>query len=127
IQKEFIAGIAVPKMEWERVTEVPEDLRRRVEELGVARVTEALNLKEKSERSQAMAALREDVKLALAEEFPEQDRAIGTVLGELEKRVMRSQILDKGERADGRKTDEIRPITCEVGVLPRTHGSALFT
>src|SRR5690606_37893442 len=47
--------------------------------------------------------------------------------GEIEKQVMRRQIVEKGERADGRRPNEIRPITCEVGVLPRTHGSALFT
>src|SRR5690606_33654602 len=66
-------------------------------------------------------------KAALAEEFPEQDGAIGTVISEIEKRVMRQQMLERGERADGRRVDEIRPITCAGGVLPRTHGSALFT
>ncbi|HEX7050239.1 MAG TPA: polyribonucleotide nucleotidyltransferase [Longimicrobiales bacterium] len=126
-QEQFLEGIAIPKVEWERVTEVTADIRSRVEELAEARVAEALNLKVKSERSQAMAALREDVTAALAEEFPEQERAISAVLAETEKRLMRAQILDRGERADGRKPDEIRPITCEVGVLPRTHGSALFT
>ncbi len=126
IQKEFLKDVSVPKMEWVRA-EIPEDLRARVEELAEARVRESLNLKDKAERNQALATLREDVKAALAEEFPEQDGAIGTVISEIEKRVMRQQILERGERADGRRVDEIRPITCEVGVLPRTHGSALFT
>lgn len=126
IQKEFLKDISLPKMEWVK-EEIPEEIERRVTELAEAKITEALNLKEKSERNQALAAVREDVKAALAEEFPEQDRAVGTVLAAIEKRVMRQQILQRNERVDGRRPDEIRPITCEVGVLPRTHGSALFT
>jgi len=126
IQREFLEAISVPKMEWAPV-EVPEAIRTRVEELAATRVAEALNLRDKAERSQAMATLREDVKAALAEEFPEQARAIEMVLSEIEKSTMRRQILERGERADGRRPEEIRPITCEVGVLPGTHGSALFT
>ena len=126
IQKEFLKDVSVPKMEWTPV-EIPAELRARVEELAEERVRESLNLKDKTERNQALATLREDIKAALAEEFPEQEGAISTVISEIEKRVMRQQILERGERADGRGVDEIRPITCEVGVLPRTHGSALFT
>jgi polyribonucleotide nucleotidyltransferase len=126
IQREFIGELAAPKMEW-TAAEAPAEVRERVESLARGRVAEALNIKDKAERNQAMAALREDVKLALAEAFPEQERAISSVLGAIEKDVMRRQILERGERADGRKTTEIRPINCEVGLLPRTHGSALFT
>ena len=126
IQQKLLAEVSVPKMEW-TPPEVPEEVRRRVEELARDRIAESLNLREKAERNQALAALREDVRAALAEEFPDQDAAIGIVLSEIEKDTMRRQILEKGERADGRRPDEIRPITCEVGVLPRTHGSALFT
>ncbi len=126
IQDEFIEGRTVPKMEWSPV-EAPQDVVKRVTKLAEKRVAESLNLKDKSERKQALAALREDVWDQLAEEFPEQERAVADVVSGIEKKVMRRQILEKGERADGRGSDEIRPITCEVGVLPRTHGSALFT
>ncbi len=126
IQKEFLKDISVPKMEWTGL-EIPADVRARVEELAAERIRESLNLKDKTERNQALATVREDVTARLIEEFPEQEAAIGAVLSEIEKRVMRRQIIEKGERADGRRPDEIRPITCEVGVLPRTHGSALFT
>jgi len=126
LQREFLAEISVPKMEWSPVVIAPE-LRARVEEVAEARVAEAINIKDKAERNQALAAVREEVAAALAEEFPEQQQSIEMVLGELEKRVMRQQILERGERADGRSPTEIRPITCEVGILPRTHGSALFT
>jgi polyribonucleotide nucleotidyltransferase len=126
IQAELIAQVSVPKMEWTPV-DVRAELRERVVGLAESRVAEALNLKDKGERSMALAALREDVGLQLAEDFPEQTSSIRSVVGEIEKRVMRQQILDRGERADGRGPDDIRQITCEVGVLPRTHGSALFT
>ena len=126
IQREFVKEISVPKMEWTPV-EVPTEIRQRVTSLADDRVKEALNLKDKTERKQALAGLREDVSTQLADEFPEQGRFVSDVVGEIEKKTMRSQILEKGERADGRTADEIRPITCEVGVLPRTHGSALFT
>jgi polyribonucleotide nucleotidyltransferase len=126
IQKELIALASVPKMEWSAI-EVPADVRRRVTELAEDRVTEALALREKAERSQALAGLREDVKLALAEEFPELGQAISTSLGAVEKQVMRRQIIERKERVDGRGPDDIRAINCEVGLLPRTHGSALFT
>jgi polyribonucleotide nucleotidyltransferase len=126
IQREFARDLSVPKMEWTPV-EVPVEIRQRVTALAEARVKEALNLKDKTERKQALAALREDVAAALAEEFPEEAKFVGEVVGEIEKKTMRQQILDRGERADGRTPDQIRPITCEVGVLPRTHGSALFT
>ncbi len=62
----------------------------------------------------------------LATEFPEATRAIASQIEDIEYRVMRAQVLDKGERVDGRDTDTIRPIVIETGFLPRTHGSALF-
>lgn len=126
LQKEFLADLIAPTMEWTPAAPAAE-LRERVVELAEARIAEAINLKEKSERSQALAAVREEVAAALAEEFPEEESAIESILGDIEKDVMRRQIIERGERADGRSPTEIRPINCEVGFLPRTHGSALFT
>ncbi|MBI4539856.1 MAG: polyribonucleotide nucleotidyltransferase, partial [Gemmatimonadetes bacterium] len=126
LQKELLPDISVPEMAWKPV-EVESALRQRVEALVYERVEEALSLKEKSERSQAMAVLREDIAAQLVDERPEEAPSIETVVREIEKQTMRRQILERGERADGRRPDEIRPITCEVGVLPRPHGSALFT
>src|SRR5690606_11312215 len=126
IQRELLAEISVPKMEWTPVV-VPDAVKQRVEELALERIREALNLREKSERNQALATIREEVKAALEPEFPEDLLAVDDMVSEIERQVMRRQIVEKGERADGRRPNEIRPITCEVGVLPRTHGSALFT
>jgi polyribonucleotide nucleotidyltransferase len=126
MQAELVTQSGVTKMTWTKVLP-PEDLAGRVRELAGVRVREALNLPEKSERAQALAALRATVTEQLAAEFPENLRDVGTVLEEIEYETMRAQVLDRGERIDGRDLDTVRPITCEVGLLPRAHGSSLFT
>ena len=123
---ELVADKRQPKMEWTKV-EPPAALVARVRELAGPRVTEALNLPEKAQRAQALAALRATVQEQLGAEFPDNPKEIGAVLEEIEYTTMREQVLTRGERIDGRDLDTVRPISCEVGVLPRTHGSALFT
>ncbi|HWO88875.1 MAG TPA: polyribonucleotide nucleotidyltransferase [Gemmatimonadales bacterium] len=126
VQEELLAKHSAPKMEWTRV-EPPAELKKRVEELAAPRVAEAMNLARKEERAQALAALTQTVKAQLEPEFPDQGRLIGELLEEIQYHTMRRQVLERGERIDGRDTETVRPITCEVGMLPRTHGSALFT
>ena len=129
LQEELLEGHRVPDMEWTSV-DPDAELRKKVEGMAAAKVAEALNLGDKQERNQAMAAVTEDVIATLTEEdeqYAEHAKDIGEVLRGIEKKTMRRQILDNGERADGRGVDDIRQITSEVGVLPRTHGSALFT
>ena len=129
MQDEFLEGHRVPDMPWSPV-EPDQDLKAKVEGLAAGRVAEALNLKDKQERSQAMAGVSEDVVAQLVEEddaFSDYEKDVSEILRSIEKQTMRRQILEKGERADGRGVDDIRAITSEVGVLPRTHGSALFT
>ena len=126
LQREFVEPVKQPEMEWTPV-EPAEVLRARVEELAGGRVADAMQIADKAERNEALAALREEVQTSLAEEFPEQEGEIKELLYLSEKASMRRQIIEKGVRSDGRKPDEIRPINCEVGLLPRTHGSALFT
>jgi polyribonucleotide nucleotidyltransferase len=123
---ELIAEKRQPKMEWTKV-EPPADLVARVQTLADPRLSEALNLPEKSERAQAMAALKATMQEQLEAEFPENVKDVGTALEDIEYRTMREQVLSRGERVDGRDLDTVRPIACEVGVLPRTHGSSLFT
>jgi polyribonucleotide nucleotidyltransferase len=129
LQKELLADHSVPDMEWTSV-EVDAELKAKVEGMAAAKVAEALSLPEKTERQQAMAALKEDIVATLVaedEQYADHAKDVGEILRSIEKRTMRRQILDKGERADGRGPDDIRQITSEVGVLPRTHGSSLFT
>ena len=82
---------------------------------------------DKKIRYAGMDALKAEVILALAEKFPESKTAIGEVMHHLEQQDMRSAILKSGARIGGRGLDEIRTITCELDILPRAHGSALFT
>ncbi len=126
VQQELLGLHSVPKMEW-RKAEPPADLAARVRALAEPRIAEAMNLPEKGDRAQALSALQATVIQQLDAEFPDQGRAMGGILEELLYHVMRGQVLERGERIDGRDATTVRPITCEVGVLPRVHGSALFT
>jgi polyribonucleotide nucleotidyltransferase len=126
LQEAIIREKGVAKMAWTKA-QPPAELVARVRGLAGAKVGEALNLPEKSERAQALAAVRATVTEQLAEEFPENVKDVGSVLEEIEYETMRRQVLEHGERVDGRDLDTVRPITCEVGILPRAHGSALFT
>jgi polyribonucleotide nucleotidyltransferase len=129
IQKELIEPLAKPKMEWDAL-DLNEDLVGRVNDMASRRVEEALNLPNKEERTEALSGLRGDILNELAEDFAEIENfkeQVNDVFGRIEYDTLRGQILEKSERVDGRRPDEVRPITAEVGLLPRTHGSALFT
>lgn len=81
----------------------------------------------KEERSAQNHALTDEVLAALAEKYPEQEKAIKEILHDMEKDLMRKRILDEGLRLDGRNTKQVRPISIELGILPRPHATALFT
>ena len=104
------------------------DLKKDVYGLAEAKFKEIVySILAKEERSAKNKELSESVKQALAEKYPEQEKLIGEILHDLEKDLMRERILKEGIRLDGRNTTQVRPITIELGNLPRTHGSALFT
>lgn len=81
----------------------------------------------KQERADRMGEIFESVTTALAEKYPEQEKVIKRNLDDLVYELIRKSILEEGKRLDGRSTTDIRPITVELGLLPRVHGSALFT
>src|SRR5207245_10307775 len=126
VADQVVEAVQQPKMEWTKV-EPPADLVARVKELAENKITEALTLAVKAERIQALSAIKSTITEQLAEELPDRLREIVTVIEEIEYRTMRERVLTAGERVDGRDLDTVRPITCEVGWLPRAHGSALFT
>jgi polyribonucleotide nucleotidyltransferase len=99
----------------------------RVRQLATARVREAIRIPEKLARQSRMAEVMADVVNAVEDLEPAQQLQAPKVVEAVEREEMRTLILERGIRADGRRTDEIRPISIRVGVLPRTHGSALFT
>src|SRR6266850_2340944 len=121
---ELVADMRQPKMEWTKV-EPPAELVARVKQVAQARVSEALNLPEKSERAQALAALKATIQEELGPEFPDNLKDVGSVLEDIEYHTMRNQVLTHGERVDGRDLDTVRPISCEGATLPCTHGSTL--
>ncbi len=125
-EEELIADMRQPKMEW-TAAEAPAELVARVTALAEPHLAQALNLPEKAQRAQALAALKATIKDQLAAEFPDNVKDVANAIEAIEYRTMREQVLTRGERVDGRDLDTVRAISCEVGVLPRTHGSALFT
>ncbi len=126
IADEVVEAVGQPKMEWTKA-EPPAELVARVKALAEDKVDEALTLAVKAERTQALSAIKSTIVEQLAEEFPDKLREIAEVIEGIEYSTMRERVLTAGERVDGRDLDTVRPITCEVGWLPRTHGSALFT
>ena len=114
------------KMAWSKA-EVPEHVTSRVKELAEGKIAEAINQPEKHTRVRAVEEVKTAVKEQLLTELPDNVKDFGSILGDIEYNTLRSQVLDTGLRVDGRKPDEVRPITIDTGLLPRAHGSALFT
>ncbi|MDA0748685.1 MAG: polyribonucleotide nucleotidyltransferase, partial [bacterium] len=109
------------------VVEVNEELVEAVGKLAAARVKEANRMPDKEERATVLFDLEKEIQEQLEERFPESKGAISDAVGGLVKADMRQMILEEGRRIDGRALDEVRPISIELGILPRVHGSALFT
>ena len=126
LQKKVTDKLAAPKLEW-KPAEVKTDVIAAVQKLAEDAIGKAINAKDKASRAAAVKTVRDDVLAKLLETYPDDAAAIMGELENIEYKKMRAQVLDKGERVDGRDLDTIRPITIEAGVLPRTHGSALFT
>lgn len=102
-------------------------LALQVRDYGTDMIAKSVRNSDKLAREEAMGAVAEEIQAHFAESFPEHSQEIGEVIHTILKEQVRSAILEDGIRADGRKLDEIRPIQCEIGLLPRAHGSGLFT
>ena len=126
IQEEIRREIGKPKRHVP-LAQLDHAVARRVEDLALTRLRQALEVPEKLERYKRIAEVKgEVVPLALAE-FPDKQKDIKGAFEELKRNVFRGLVIQKERRIDGRGLKDVRPITCETGVLPRTHGSALFT
>ncbi|NLM37023.1 MAG: polyribonucleotide nucleotidyltransferase [Firmicutes bacterium] len=130
-QEQLKAEIGKPPMEV--VSEEPDpEIYAAVKDYCATKIPEALRTGEKQKREAQVDQLKEEVHQHFAEELGEETYAekagmISEVYDTLVKEEVRRMIVEEGVRVDGRALDEIRPITCEVGILPRTHGSGLFT
>jgi len=126
LQRELQQLVGKPKREVVP-PERDEALEKKVQEKAAEPIREAIRIPDKLKRQKALEDILSNLTDSL-NEAEEEDRSkeIAEIFGRIEKELVRSMILTKGVRADGRKPDEIRPITSIVGFLPRTHGSALF-
>lgn len=108
--------------------QISDEIVSEVRELAGSRIRElTATVLSKEERSRQRSQLETEIQTALAETYPGQSAIISEILHDIEKEEMRKMILEERRRLDGRSWTDIRPITCEVGLLPRTHGSSLFT
>lgn len=123
LQEEMVSRIGTPKAEVTQVT-VRDEVKQAVEDFVASQNWDVLAMT-KDERDAELAERRKNVVAALADRFAEAE--IKEALEQVLKGLVRKRILDDGVRPDGRGTEDIRPISCETGLLPRTHGSGLFT
>ncbi|MGH2658726.1 MAG: polyribonucleotide nucleotidyltransferase [Actinomycetota bacterium] len=129
-QQEFLSRLQFTPKAFEPQPLYSDTTYRAVEEFAGGRVQQAL-VTAKQERGAALDLLKEELKAHLLttwgeEAFAERAAQISPAFKDLQKRIMRARVLEEGIRLDGRKVDEIRPLICEVGLVPRAHGSSLF-
>ena len=106
---------------------VSDELHNQVKQLVAAPIREALLIPGKTERQERLDQILAEALVTLGDEDPTRNRQVRAIYHDLEYHEVRNMILEKKTRADGRGPCDIRPISCETGILPRTHGSALFT
>lgn len=123
---EIVAEVGKPKKELV-LKQIPEDIDAAVRAYATGRMQEAIHTFDKLERLDNMDAVEVETKKHFAEIYPDNEKDIAAVLYNITKESVRNMILDEGIRPDNRKTTEIRPVWCETGLLPRVHGSGLFT
>ena len=123
--EEVVAEVGKAKQEIEEKI-LPEGMEDAVKAYGEQKMIDAIHTVEKQERLANMEAVEKDVQEHFAEEYPDNLADISGIMYNIKKENVRKMILDEGVRPDNRRVDEIRPIWCETGVLPRVHGTGLF-
>ena len=126
LQKKIVADAGEEKMTVES-KELPQDMVDKVEPVVKEGVSEALKISDKQEREDRLASVKREIKDKFVEDYPEQEAELGKIFETVLKDTLRKMIINESLRADGRRPEEIRPISCEISSLPRTHGSAIFT
>jgi polyribonucleotide nucleotidyltransferase len=126
LQQKLREAVGKPKQAFTPPETDPEIVAR-VETAAETPLREAIVVPEKVKRSTAVRAVKQQLLEELGEAYEERRGEVSAALEALRHRISRDMILKESRRIDGRAFDEIRPITCEVGILPRPHGSALFT
>jgi polyribonucleotide nucleotidyltransferase len=125
-QNELVRIVGQPKAEVV-IAKIPDEILTAVREKAGEEIRTAMQEADKVDRDEAVRILKEEIVERMLPDFPEQEIELGEAVEKIVKETVRHRILDEGIRPDGRKPADIRPITCEVGFLPRVHGSGLFT
>ena len=123
---EIVAEVGKPKYDFQHI-EVDHDMFESIKEFAIDKVKAALDTDDKVERDNRLQPIYEEVHAKFDELYPEQTAMIDECMYKLQKFVVRRWLLDEGKRVDGRGINEIRPLSAEVGLLPRVHGSGMFT
>ena len=146
-EKEMLDALAFGDEEIKKITGVIEEMKTRLgkskeevqkveydpeliaaaTEMSEERIKQANRIKDKGDRSEAVSNTKTETCEALSEKFPESDKAIKAIIERIEKEDLRNMILNEKIRSDGRGYEDVRDISAEIGILPRTHGSSLFT
>jgi len=126
VQQAVAAEAAKPKREIVPV-QLPDGLQVRVREMAFDKLGSLLRETDKQTRRDSLKEFYKTIIEALQPDFPEAEKQVEAILHDLEKELVRGMIVNDSRRLDGRTANEIREITCEVGVLPRVHGTCLFT
>ena len=133
-EEKIIEEVGLPKMEYEHL-EIPEELKDEIKKLASEKLDSAMRIKEKLEKYAAIDAVKEEIVTKYEEENSELDKdeltllitKVKLVLEEIEYDIFRNITVNEKTRSDGRGMKEIRPLSTDIDLLPRTHGSALFT
>ena len=126
-QEKIVAELGIKKNENLPYYVIDENLEKDVREFSYPIMEKVMEHFDRHERDASEEIANAEILEHFAEIYPDSERQILDVLYKVKKEIMRTKILEKGIRPDGRKLDEIRPIWCEAGILPRVHGSAVFT
>ncbi len=126
LQLQLREQIEIPEVTWPTAVDYTEELAARVDELARPKLAEVVTIADKQERAAAEEEAREQVLAELGSDDPEELAAAKRALRSLLKSMMRQRVAEEGVRLDGRGYTDVRPITAEVGIVPRTHGSGLF-
>ncbi len=107
--------------------ETDDELASKIESMGTSLIKDALAIQDKMARYKELKKIKTGLRENLGEEYEDRKKEVSEIFSDLKNRISRDFILTKGQRIGDRKSDEVRTITCEAGILPRTHGSGLFT
>ena len=124
--KDIQAQIGKPKFSFESM-EVDHDMYDAISEFAIEKVRYAMDTDDKNIREERLQPIYAEVHEKFDEQYPEQTAMIDECMYKLQKFIVRRWLLDDGKRVDGRALDQMRPLAAEVGVLPRVHGSGIFT